>query len=78
MVNRGVMAQPYWWDEQWTISVQHTDADIDKHLSAFDDIAESLAKARRNAATAFRSQLHTNKQVLSRQSSAVRSVNADD
>ena len=45
MVNRGVMAQPYWWDEQWTISVQHTDADIDKHLSAFDDIAASLAKA---------------------------------
>src|SRR6201987_481797 len=29
MVNRGVMAQPYWWDEQWTISVQHTEADID-------------------------------------------------
>ena len=26
MVNRGVLAQPYWWDEQWTISVQHTDA----------------------------------------------------
>jgi glutamate-1-semialdehyde 2,1-aminomutase len=45
MVNRGVMPQPYWWDEQWTISVQHTDADIDRHLSAFDDIAASLAKA---------------------------------
>jgi glutamate-1-semialdehyde 2,1-aminomutase len=45
MVNRGVMAQPYWWDEQWTISVQHTDADIDNHLAAFDDIAASLAKA---------------------------------
>src|SRR5262250_2277443 len=45
MVNRGVMAQPYWWDEQWTISVQHTDADIDKHIAAFDDIAASLAKA---------------------------------
>jgi glutamate-1-semialdehyde 2,1-aminomutase len=45
MVNRGVMPQPYWWDEQWTISVQHTEADIDKHLSAFDDIAASLAKA---------------------------------
>src|ERR1700694_4225741 len=45
MVNRGVMAQPYWWDEQWTISVQHTDADIDTHLAAFDDIAASLAKA---------------------------------
>jgi glutamate-1-semialdehyde 2,1-aminomutase len=45
MVNRGVMAQPYWWDEQWTISVQHTEADIDKHLAAFADIASSLAAA---------------------------------
>jgi glutamate-1-semialdehyde 2,1-aminomutase len=45
MVNRGVMAQPYWWDEQWTISVQHTEADIDKHLSAFADVAPALAKA---------------------------------
>jgi len=45
MVNRGVMAQPYWWDEQWTISVQHTDADIDQHLAAFADVAESLATA---------------------------------
>jgi glutamate-1-semialdehyde 2,1-aminomutase len=45
MVNHGVMAQPYWWDEQWTISVQHTEADIDQHLAAFNDIAASLAKA---------------------------------
>src|SRR5208283_1965821 len=45
MVNRGVMAQPYWWDEQWTISVQHTEADIDQHLAAFDDVAPALAKA---------------------------------
>jgi glutamate-1-semialdehyde 2,1-aminomutase len=44
MVNRGVLAQPYWWDEQWTISVQHTDADIDKHLAAFEDVAPALAK----------------------------------
>jgi glutamate-1-semialdehyde 2,1-aminomutase len=43
MVNRGVMPQPYWWDEQWTISVQHTEADIDEHLGAFADIADSLA-----------------------------------
>ena len=50
MVNRGVMAQPYWWDEQWTISVQHTEADIDKHLAAFDDIAASLAKAQQERA----------------------------
>ena len=45
MVNRGVMTQPYWWDEQWTISVQHTEADIDKHLAAFADVAEPLAAA---------------------------------
>jgi glutamate-1-semialdehyde 2,1-aminomutase len=45
MVNRGVMCQPYWWDEQWTISVQHTEADIQKHLEAFADIAPGLASA---------------------------------
>ena len=45
MVNRGVMPQPYWWDEQWTISVQHTEADIDKHLAAFADVAPALAAA---------------------------------
>jgi glutamate-1-semialdehyde 2,1-aminomutase len=45
MVNRGVMAQPYWWDEQWTISVQHTEADIDQHLAAFADLAPALAAA---------------------------------
>jgi glutamate-1-semialdehyde 2,1-aminomutase len=50
MVNRGVMAQPYWWDEQWTISVQHTEADIDQHLAAFNDIAASLAKAQQERA----------------------------
>jgi glutamate-1-semialdehyde 2,1-aminomutase len=37
------MCQPYWWDEQWTISVQHNEADIEKHLAAFGDVAESLA-----------------------------------
>ena len=45
MVNRGVMPQPYWWDEQWTISVQHTEADIEKHLAAFEDVAPALAAA---------------------------------
>jgi glutamate-1-semialdehyde 2,1-aminomutase len=47
MVNRGVMPQPYWWDEQWTISVQHTESDIDKHLAAFADLAPELAAAQR-------------------------------
>jgi glutamate-1-semialdehyde 2,1-aminomutase len=45
MVNRGILAQPYWWDEQWTISVQHTEADIDQHLAVFEDVAPALAKA---------------------------------
>ena len=45
MVNRGVLAQPYWWDEQWTISVQHTEADIEKHLAVFEEVAPALAKA---------------------------------
>ena len=50
MVNRGVMAQPYWQDEQWTMSVQHTDADIDKHIAAFEDVAPALAKAQQERA----------------------------
>jgi glutamate-1-semialdehyde 2,1-aminomutase len=45
MVNRGVLAQPYWWDEQWTISVQHTEKDIDQHLEVFAEIAPALAAA---------------------------------
>ncbi|MGB0035102.1 MAG: glutamate-1-semialdehyde 2,1-aminomutase [Candidatus Acidiferrales bacterium] len=47
MVNRGVMAQPYWWDEQWTVSVAHTDADIDRHLAAFAEVAPALAHAQK-------------------------------
>ncbi len=44
MVNRGVLAMPYWWDEQWTVSVQHSEADIDKHLAMFEEVAPGLAK----------------------------------
>jgi glutamate-1-semialdehyde 2,1-aminomutase len=47
MVNRGVMAQPYWWDEQWTVSVAHTDADVDRHLEVFADVAPALAQAQK-------------------------------
>jgi glutamate-1-semialdehyde 2,1-aminomutase len=47
MVNRGVMAQPYWWDEQWTVSVAHTEADIDRHLAVFAEVAPALAKAQK-------------------------------
>ena len=52
MVNRGVMAQPYWWDEQWTISVQHTERDIEQHLAAFADVAPALAKAQQERSAA--------------------------
>lgn len=53
MVNRGVLAQPYWWDEQWTVSVQHSAADIDKHLVAFDDVAPALARAQKERGAKF-------------------------
>ena len=53
MVNRGVLAQPYWWDEQWTISVQHTEADIHKHLAVFEEIAPGLAHAQQERGVAF-------------------------
>src|SRR6266850_670580 len=45
MVNRGVIPQPHWWDEQWTVSVAHSDADVEKHLAAFADLAPALATA---------------------------------
>ncbi|MBI3664434.1 MAG: glutamate-1-semialdehyde 2,1-aminomutase [Acidobacteria bacterium] len=47
MANRGVLAQPYWWDEQWTVSVAHTEADIDQHLTAFAELAPQLATAQK-------------------------------
>jgi glutamate-1-semialdehyde 2,1-aminomutase len=48
MVNRGVISQPFWPDEQWTISVQHTAHDIDLHLAAFREIAPALAQAQQD------------------------------
>ncbi|HXW16875.1 MAG TPA: glutamate-1-semialdehyde 2,1-aminomutase [Candidatus Acidoferrales bacterium] len=52
MTNRGVIPQPYWWDEQWTISVAHTEADIEKHLECFAEVAPALAAAQRERAAA--------------------------
>jgi len=55
MVNRGVLCQAHWWDEQWTVSVAHTEADINRHLDAFADVAPSLARAQQaRMATAAR------------------------
>ncbi|MFZ0037504.1 MAG: glutamate-1-semialdehyde 2,1-aminomutase [Candidatus Acidiferrales bacterium] len=52
MTNRGVMPQPYWWDEQWTISVAHTDADIERHLECFAEVAPALAAAQKERSAA--------------------------
>jgi len=49
MINRGVLAQPYGRDEQWTICVQHTEADIDRHIDAFEQVAPALAHAQRES-----------------------------
>ncbi len=42
MLNEGVIPQPPGPDEQWTITVQHTDADIETHLKAFAKVAPVL------------------------------------
>lgn len=44
MVNRGIIPQPYWWDEEWTVSVAHTEADIDAHLVALLEVTQELKK----------------------------------
>jgi len=45
MVNRGVLAQPYWWDEQWTISVQHTKRKTNNNLGRSKKLPPDLEKA---------------------------------
>jgi glutamate-1-semialdehyde 2,1-aminomutase len=42
MLNEGIIPQPPGPDEQWTISAQHTEADIDAHLKAFAKVAPQL------------------------------------
>jgi glutamate-1-semialdehyde 2,1-aminomutase len=45
MLNHGIMAQAYAWDEQWTICVAHTEADMEKHLAVFRELVPALQKA---------------------------------
>lgn len=47
MVNQGIIPQPFGFEEQWTISVQHTKDDIDRHLEAFEAIAPELSELAR-------------------------------
>jgi glutamate-1-semialdehyde 2,1-aminomutase len=42
VVNRGVFMTPG-DEEQWTISVQHTDADIDRYVDAFAEFCEAVS-----------------------------------
>jgi glutamate-1-semialdehyde 2,1-aminomutase len=42
MMNEGIIPQPPGPDEQWTITVQHTEADIKAHLDAFAKVAPLL------------------------------------
>jgi len=44
MLNRGIIAHPPGHEEQWTISVAHTEKDIEAHLAAFEETAAELAK----------------------------------
>lgn len=42
MLNRGIIPMATGPDEQWTCSVLHTKADVEKHLAAFQDVAEMI------------------------------------
>ena len=48
MLNRGIIPFGTAPDEQWTISVQHTEEDVQKHLEAFEQVAELVKKASMN------------------------------
>jgi len=42
-LNRGVIPQAQCYDEQWTVSVQHTEKDVDHMLAVFDEICREMA-----------------------------------
>ncbi len=43
-VNRNIF-MPIGADEQWTLSVQHTEKDIDESLAVFEEFARDLTAA---------------------------------
>lgn len=49
LINRGVLPQAYAWDEQWTLCVANTEADIDFHLSKFRELVPSLLEAQKQS-----------------------------
>jgi glutamate-1-semialdehyde 2,1-aminomutase len=42
LANRGVLLPPG-VDDQWTLSVQHTDEEIERHIAVFRDFAQEVA-----------------------------------
>ena len=42
MLNKGVIPQALGYDEQWTVSVQHTREDVDKTLEAMKDVVKAI------------------------------------
>ncbi len=47
MLNRGVIPMATGPEEMWTLSVQHTQEDVDKHLEALDSAAKVVAEAKK-------------------------------
>ncbi|MFC7046036.1 aspartate aminotransferase family protein [Halobacteriaceae archaeon GCM10025711] len=45
MLNQGILPHPHHASQQWTISVQHTEAHVDETIEAFKHIAPRLADA---------------------------------
>ncbi len=42
MTLRGILPQPHGSEEQWSLSVQHTEEDVAAHLAAFEEVAPTL------------------------------------
>jgi glutamate-1-semialdehyde 2,1-aminomutase len=45
LLSRGILPQAYAWDEQWTISLAHTEADIELHLAKVRELVPALLTA---------------------------------
>jgi glutamate-1-semialdehyde 2,1-aminomutase len=43
-MNRGIFATPG-REEEWTLSVQHTDEAVDRYVAVFEELAEALTRA---------------------------------
>ncbi len=44
MLNRGIVPMATGPDEQWTASVAHTNADVERHLAAFEEVAKGIKR----------------------------------